>query len=337
MKPLSAALVVVLAAIAIQPVTAWSATSELRGSVLSSDGTVIPSFTVAVRPISNTPQLIIRKRFSNGIFQLTGLTGGNYQFIISAPQFIGSRLEIEFPENGGPDFRVIVLHKLRNEPRLQSSRYIVSAASIEAIPAAARKAYEEGVEFHTKGRLADALSSYGRAIQLDPRYLDALVDVGTVYILTNHSETALAFFNRALDLAPGSHLVRLDIAVALLAHHDFAAAIKLLNNLTHEQTDNGLSDYYLATAYFQQKKLDRAEQVLNAALGDNPKLLDAVSLRMNIHLQQRKYPEAIADLEYLNDLLPDKKMCEVIAGVLAGLSEREPVGTRRIVTGGTPF
>src|SRR3954451_24529129 len=86
---------------------------SLRGAVVSADGSMVDQFTVVARPVTNKPELVRRFHFTNGTFVLQGLQRQKYQVTITAPRFIGVRMDVDFPKNGdSTEFKVVVLHHL---------------------------------------------------------------------------------------------------------------------------------------------------------------------------------------------------------------------------------
>src|SRR6266478_5344332 len=68
----------------------------VRGVVISTDGAVIPEFSITVRAVSQNPELCARKRFKNGEFTISGLTRDRYQLQIYSPLYIPARLDFDF-------------------------------------------------------------------------------------------------------------------------------------------------------------------------------------------------------------------------------------------------
>src|SRR5438552_3593882 len=83
----------------------------VKGVVMTTDGTVVPEFTVTVKHVAQKPELFTRKRFKNGEFTIAGLTGDKYQIQISSPLYITARLDFDFKANLRPtEYSLVVLH-----------------------------------------------------------------------------------------------------------------------------------------------------------------------------------------------------------------------------------
>src|SRR5690349_13254958 len=83
----------------------------VSGVVITSDGTVVPEFTVTVKHAADKPELVRRKRFKNGEFTIDDLTGDKYEVRVTSPQFIGSKLDLDFKAKPrSSDYCIVILH-----------------------------------------------------------------------------------------------------------------------------------------------------------------------------------------------------------------------------------
>src|SRR5213594_1449027 len=236
----------------------------VRGVVITAEGTVVPEFTVTVRHMSTKPELYPRKRYKNGEFTVNGLKNDKYQLRISSPLYITTRLDNDFKSDDRPtEYSIVILHSYRNEPRFLpgTAAYTVSVKALQQkIPDAARDAYLKGVDLHREGHLDEALMEYGKALRAYPNYVEALSDLGSIFILYNRPESALTFLRRAQELDGGNIIINLNIAIALTEQGNYPEATKLLKKVLSTNPRVALAQYYLAKISYIQKKYDRAEE-----------------------------------------------------------------------------
>ncbi len=294
----------------------------IKGVVITSDGTVVPEFTVTVRPVVKKPELLFRRRFKNGEFKIEGLKGQKYQIQISSPMFIPARLDFDLkPEAKQTEHCIVILHAFRNEPRfIPGSTYRVSVNQLrQNVPQAALDAYKKAVELHREGNLEQALVEYGTAIRHHPKYLEALADVATIFILYNRPQSALSFLRRAQEIDDCNPIVNLNIAVALTEQQDYGAAMKLLRNVVKTEPRLALAHLYLAKIHRAQGKYDKAEEALREAVESDPELLDAWLMLADISIVQIKVDQAREALTHLRNWIKDAVVSRIIDEQLSTL------------------
>ena len=311
-----------------------AATHMVRGVVMTTDGTVVPEFTITIKHVVQKPELFTRKRFRNGEFTITGLTRDKYQLQISAPLYIATRLDFDFKADPRPtEYSIVILHTYRNEARyMPGAAYTVSLKALQQkIPDEARDAYQKGVGLHRDGHLEEALMEYGRALRTYPNYVEALSDLGSIFILYNRPESALTFLRRAQEIDGGNIIINLNIAIALTEQGNYPEATKLLKKVLSTNPRVALAQYYLAKISYIQKKYDRAEEYVRQASQNDPNLLESWLLMISIGLQQNKYEQAREGLLHIREAMNNKTVSKFIdeqLSTLASLHQASPVPVR---------
>src|ERR1700694_541593 len=80
-----------------------------------------------------------------------------------------------------------------------------------------QKFFEQGNRDFDKGKDAEALISYSRALQIDPRFVEAHNKLAECYLKQGSWAQAYQELNRAVDLQPDDWPAQLEIARMLLA------------------------------------------------------------------------------------------------------------------------
>ena len=300
-----------------------AAAYTLKGVVITSEGTVVPKFTVIVKPVIDKPELVYRKRFNNGEFTVDGLGRKRYQIQVVSPQYVGATTEVNFASDRPVDYSIFILHKFRNEPRFvpDTQAYTISVKALDQkVPEPAREAYKTGVGLHQEGRLAEALMAYGQALRLCPNYILALSDIGSIYILFNRPESALIFLRRAQEVDRDNTIVRLNIAIALLAKREFSEATKILNAVLRAESQKSLPLYYLAKVQYLQKRYEQADQTIRKALEADPQMLDGWLLLFDIGMEQKHYDSARQALTHLREAMNNGTFSKFVDEQLAMLA-----------------
>ncbi|HEY2385260.1 MAG TPA: tetratricopeptide repeat protein [Terriglobia bacterium] len=294
----------------------------VRGVVITTDGTVVPEFSVVVRPVADKPELVERKHFKNGEFTIEGLTGDKYELQINSPSFIPARVDLDLKSKTAlMDRRIIILHTFRNERRLSPGA--VQRVSLrklqEKIPEAAHEAYGKGVELHRDGKLEDAMMEYGKALRFYPNYVEALSDLATIFLLYNRPESALTFLRRAQDLDGTNPVINLNVAIALSEQADYSEAMKLLKKVIRDDPGTALAYFYEGRVYLMQKKYGEARQAALKAVDVDPQLLDAWLLLVNASTEDKKYDQARSALTHVRQAINNGKVAAFIDEQLSTL------------------
>lgn len=297
------------------PVADAATAHAVKGLVITPDGTVVPKFSVVVKHATEKPELVRRSQFKNGEFAVDGLTKGKYVVQISAPQFITTKLTFDFNDRSSQtDYSIIILHPYRNEARLTpGAAYSVSVKVLqEKIPDAAQEAYKKAVDLHREGKLDDALIKYGQALRSYPRYLEALTDIGTIFLLYNRPESALPFLRRAQEIDDCNPIINLNIAVALTEQADYGGALKLLKDVLNREPQMAFAQYFIGKIQYLQKKYDQAEVNVRGAIEKDPGLLDALVLMINISIEQKKFDQAREALQRVREAMHNQMVTKFI-------------------------
>jgi tetratricopeptide (TPR) repeat protein len=198
--------------------------------------------------------------------------------------------------------------------------YAISPKAMQQkIPEQARDAYQRGIDFHREGFLEEALVQYGQALRYYPNYIQVLGDLGTIYLLYNRPDSALAYLRRALEVDGSNTAVRLNVAVALMMRGDYGEAQGLVEDVLRAEPGNGLPMYYMAKLQYLQRKYGVAEQTLRRALAENVALLDGWLLLVDIAFEQKDNVMAREALMHLRDAMNNGKFSKFVDAQLAML------------------
>jgi Flp pilus assembly protein TadD len=288
----------------------------VRGAVITPDGKTVPEFSVAAKPIGGSPGLVIRRQFREGVFTLEGLPDRKYEIVVQAKRYVNFRYPIDFDKDGGQEnFRLIMLYPFRNEVRyLDDSSYSVSAAKLQQrIPDQAKKEYLRAVEFHRNGELDDAMRCYGKAISAFPYYVEALADVGGLYILLNDPTTGLRYLQRALSVDKNNPVIHINMAAGYMVLGEFDEASRILQKLVQTATRKSLPRYYLAKLLFYRQEYAAAEDMIKLALQDDSEMLDGWILLLNIAIARKDDLEVRQTMLRIDSMIDSKAISSFIS------------------------
>ncbi len=149
-------------------------------------------------------------------------------------------------------------------------------------------ANKTGIAYHQLGDPADMDSArkyYQKAIKMDPKYAEAINNLGTVYFARKSYRRAISEYNKALRLRPDAATFMANLAFAYLgrkeyelASQEFLKAVQLDPDILERRGTTGSSvqdqtvedrakyHFYQAKTYAQAGAKDRAIQCIRKAL-----------------------------------------------------------------------
>jgi tetratricopeptide (TPR) repeat protein len=81
-----------------------------------------------------------------------------------------------------------------------------------------------GIAFHQMIQLELAKKNYQRAVKLDPKYSEAINNLGTIYYAQKDYGRAIKYYRRALKFGPGSASVYSNLGSAYFGRKDYKTA-----------------------------------------------------------------------------------------------------------------
>jgi len=106
---------------------------------------------------------------------------------------------------------------------------------LREIPDSPKLWNEHGIVLHQAGRMADALTSYRQAVDIDARYALAWNNLGVVLTHQADSEQAIEAFRKALQLERGFAAARLNLALLLFQLRRFQLALEAYRQVLADQ------------------------------------------------------------------------------------------------------
>ena len=157
-----------------------------------------------------------------------------------------------------------------------------------------------------EGRAADAEAAFGRALAIDPHYVDALIGLGQAALATGRFAEALRIVDQAIELEPPlaeAHLARGRALEALGRPGDAQAAY-----FRAVETDPTLATASLRIAALQldQGRFDQVLARLDGVVELTPEDPEARFLRGRAHLALRETAQAVDDLTFASQRLTNR-------------------------------
>jgi len=175
--------------------------------------------------------------------------------------------------------------------------------AVELLPAQSRPRFLLGAAQEKTGDLTAAANSYEGAAHLDSSDPEALIHLGNIYLNLKRAPEAEAKFRAALGLQPSAPPALLGLAKSLEAQKKPEAAEAYKNYLGTQPADPGASSRMVRTLVDQQK-YDEALAELDRADGGKPPTLDALRMRADVQIAQKKWSDAATTIRQAIALAP---------------------------------
>lgn len=240
-----------------------------------------------------------------GEFAFPGLHAGGYILQISAAGFVPLEMNVnvDFSSASGISIFLRPVGKTPPEKRAETA---ISAHELSE-PAAARKLMESGKKKLYAGNNPEgALQDFEAAVAKAPDYYEAYYQVGMAYLSLKEPGQAEPNLKKSVELSnQGYPEADLALAILLLGRHDTAEGEPLLRRGLELNPNSWLGFYELGKLELYRMHLDAALDAARRAetlAPQQPKVYHLLSL---IHLRQKNYQAAVADLDAYIRLDPD--------------------------------
>jgi tetratricopeptide (TPR) repeat protein len=161
----------------------------------------------------------------------------------------------------------------------------------------ARSLYNKGKEPQKAGNVAGATAAYEQAIQADPKYCDAMDNLGLIYRQTDRLDEAVRLYKQSIALAPLDGVARMNLAVAYRmkgqreqAVVEYAALVKVLPQ--DPEGHYGLASVYFELGKFREALVPAREAERLYLAAKSPYVVDARGVLGNAHFALDEWERA---------------------------------------------
>jgi tetratricopeptide (TPR) repeat protein len=153
--------------------------------------------------------------------------------------------------------------------------------------------------------LQQAIDDFSRALQKDPKMVEALVNRGYVRNDMQDAQAAIRDFEPALQLNPDDGVAHLGLAFSYLQLHHSPKALEETERAEKLMGEMGATHMARATAYRQMRVLEKAEKEYRLAINLAPDDLALREALADTLYHARRYNQAITELEAALQLSPN--------------------------------
>ncbi|HEY6305033.1 MAG TPA: tetratricopeptide repeat protein [Candidatus Angelobacter sp.] len=144
--------------------------------------------------------------------------------------------------------------------------------------------------------LQQAIDDFTRAIQKDPRMVEAMVNRGYVRNDMQDAQAAIRDFQPAIKISPDNGIAHLGLAYSHLQLHESREALEETDRAEQLMGEMGATHMARATAYRQMRVLNKAENEYRLALKFAPDDLKIYEALADTLYHAHRYPQAIIEL-----------------------------------------
>jgi superkiller protein 3 len=217
--------------------------------------------------------------------------------------------------------RAIVL-----DPKMAAAYQNLGLVLMESDPAAAAEAFRHagelqptesrprflaGFALEHASKIPEAIEQYRAALALSPKDYEAQFALGRVLLRSNDATGAEEHFRAALESRSDSAPAKLGLANALLAQKKYDAAAGAFSEYLKANPGDGFAHFDRAAALLHLNRFDEALDELDHTGTGGQLSAEALKMRAEIYIQQKKWSDAQAALKQAISLAPqDNELAE---------------------------
>ena len=149
-----------------------------------------------------------------------------------------------------------------------------------------------------------AMEDYNKAIELNPRLVEAYTNRGNAYWYKQQYDKAIEDYNKAVELNPRNAIAYTNRGVAYKNKQQYERAIEDFNRAIELDPGYANAYYNRGLAYSAKQQYDRAIENYNRAIELNPKYVEAYGGRGTAYGKKHQYERAIEDFNRAIELNP---------------------------------
>ena len=320
-------------------VSFYQGRNEISGTVF--DETRRPVADVWVELLDDVNSSIRRaKTTASGRFIFSGLVNGRY-FVRVLPygtDYLEQRQEVTLAAvsavSGSGSDRQNIDIQLKVNPRANAGPFAVAPGVVfaQAVPAAAKKLYEEGVRYLRDKKDTEGLDSLKKALEIFPDYYLALDRLGAEYAMRGTARPAylqagFVLLTKAVQVNPKGFSSVYGLGWTQYHLGMNADAIETLRQATTLYGKASDAYLWLGKALRKASNLDQAEVAFKKAnelsKGQTPEVHWQLA---SLYSDRKRYKEAADELELLLKADPKTEDVEKIRNLIKQLREKAAGG-----------
>ncbi len=251
---------------------------------------------------------------AQGRYGFNNLPGNTYHVVIHDEAYypVDELVNLR-PEN--PNTYLQIFLRPREQPKKDDplgarasggNPYLVDPGDYnKRFPKKAVKEYERGVSAEHKGERDEAIAHYESALKIAPDYYPPHNNLGSLYLSKTDFKSAEEQFRESVRLDHNEAQAYFNLGNVLMLTGRATEAETTLAAGLRRRPDSAFGHFLQGLLYSRTGRPELAEKSLQSALQLDPKMSQAYLQLVNLYVQQKRRPEAIAELEAYLKAFPD--------------------------------
>ena len=311
----------------------------LTGKVITPGGSQ-PTTPVRVKLTFNGRSMFETFTDLSGRFSFPGLARGTYQLTAEGDgvNFETTSVYAEISAFGpsGQSFTQDI--QMRPIVRKATPPPGVVNAFTQDVPPEAKAAYDIGLKFVADGKVEAAVENMQKAVKIFPKYFDAHLELGNIFLKTAQFNEAIAELDLAREINPNDERTYQSFGLLMMKQRNFPVAVAVFAEAARLNPANPTNAVMRATALIHQAAnagnsapstedrstlLSRAELAMNQASTLSENKLKPDSMTLALFYELKGEPErAATELESYMKKTPQLKNSEPLQNEIKRLREK---------------
>jgi tetratricopeptide (TPR) repeat protein len=268
----------------------------------------------------------VRQIFSDaaGRYEIPDLPRGRYYLTAVNPadaEQYSESVEVDLSRtfSGRISANIYLRSGVKVEPAKEGrSASVTVAEASHRVPREAQKAMEKALKFRATRKLAEALATFNRSVEIYPDFFQAITERGHLRVSMGQIAEARKDFSRALEINGGYAPALRGAGICEFAEGNHAEAIRDLERAVSGEPRDAIAFLFLGLANIALNRGEAARAALEKALSIDPKSSVRAHVHLaNLDLKENRAQEAAAELEAYLAAVPDAADAERLRLLLA--------------------
>ncbi len=263
----------------------------------------------------------------DGKFRFSGLASTQYTLTIHAAGYQEARQAIDLLTQTSEYVNIFLAPEA---PLSETKRTLKSIGYIDAsVPAEARQQFEKAQAAIFDDKNIDlAVRQLEKALSLYPKFFEAELSLGTLYMDAGRWVEAEASLRRAVEINNKAPNAFFALGEVYFHQARLAEAEKTIRDGLLLDNRSWKAHFTLARVYWKKDDVPRAGRQLALTLQLNPNAADAHLLAAKVLMRARKFDDALTELQEYLRLEPKGTYAEQARATAQAIKARLPANTR---------